>query len=176
MEVSSRERLIDAITSASRALVAISARSLEGIGEEVTLTQYRALVVLASRGPLTLTEFARYLMKTPATASRTVDRLVARGLVTRHSSSDDRRQVELQLSQEGAELVHSVTLRRRDAIAEVLRSIPAETLEPLAKALEDFSTAAGELPEQEWSLGWEIDQRRTSAQTTPHGGETGRAL
>ena len=35
----------------SRVLVAIAARSLADAGEEVTLTQYRSLVVLASRGP-----------------------------------------------------------------------------------------------------------------------------
>ena len=37
--------------TASRVLVAIAARSLADVGEEVTLTQYRSLVVLASRGP-----------------------------------------------------------------------------------------------------------------------------
>ena len=37
--------------TASRLLVAVAARSLADAGEEVTLTQYRSLVVLASRGP-----------------------------------------------------------------------------------------------------------------------------
>ena len=45
------DQLVDAVLSASRVLVAIAARSLADVGEEVTLTQYRSLVVLASRGP-----------------------------------------------------------------------------------------------------------------------------
>ncbi len=45
------DHLVDAVLSASRVLVAIAARSLADVGEEVTLTQYRSLVVLASRGP-----------------------------------------------------------------------------------------------------------------------------
>ena len=45
--------MVDAVLSASRVLVAIAARSLADAGEEVTLTQYRSLVVLASRGPQT---------------------------------------------------------------------------------------------------------------------------
>ena len=36
---------------ASRALVGVAARSLAGVGEEVTLPQYRMLVLLCSRGP-----------------------------------------------------------------------------------------------------------------------------
>ena len=43
--------MVDAVLTASRVLVAIAARSLADAGEEVTLTQYRSLVVLASRGP-----------------------------------------------------------------------------------------------------------------------------
>jgi DNA-binding MarR family transcriptional regulator len=162
MQVSDQGRLVDAVTSASRALVAISARSLEGIGEEVTLTQYRALIVLASRGPLPLAEFARYLSVTPATASRTADRLVTSGLIARWIPTDDRRQVRLELSELGRTLVSNVTFRRRAAIAEVLAAIPPDLLHPLAEALERFAAAAGEVPEHEWSLGWEIDQANAS--------------
>lgn len=44
-----QDSMVDAVLSASRVLVAIAARSLADAGEEVTLTQYRSLVVLASR-------------------------------------------------------------------------------------------------------------------------------
>ena len=46
---------------ASRVLVAIAARSLAEAGEDVTLTQYRSLVVLASRGPQRVAELAEVL-------------------------------------------------------------------------------------------------------------------
>jgi len=43
--------VVDAVLSASRTLVAVAERSLGAAAEETTLAQYRALVVLASRGP-----------------------------------------------------------------------------------------------------------------------------
>ena len=41
--------LIEAFLAASRALVAVAARSLAELDEDITLTQYRTLVVLNSR-------------------------------------------------------------------------------------------------------------------------------
>ena len=46
-----RDDLVDAVLGASRALVAVAARSLADLAEDVTLAQYRALVELAARGP-----------------------------------------------------------------------------------------------------------------------------
>ena len=45
--------IVDAVLRASRVLVAVAARSLVGVDREVTVPQFRALVVLASRGALT---------------------------------------------------------------------------------------------------------------------------
>jgi hypothetical protein len=65
-----QESMVDAVLSASRVLVAIAARSLADPDEEVTLTQYRSLVVLASRGPQSMATLAEAVAVTPATASR----------------------------------------------------------------------------------------------------------
>ena len=43
------DSLTDALLTASRALVAVAARSLAAVDDDVTLPQYRALVVLASQ-------------------------------------------------------------------------------------------------------------------------------
>ena len=43
--------VVEAVLGASRVLVAVAARSLADVAEEVTVQQYRALVVLASQGP-----------------------------------------------------------------------------------------------------------------------------
>ncbi len=45
------DELVDAVLGASRALVAVAARSLVNVAEDVTLAQYRVLVELAARGP-----------------------------------------------------------------------------------------------------------------------------
>jgi hypothetical protein len=45
------EAAVDAVLTASRTLVAVVTSSLGAAAEETTIAQYRALVVLASRGP-----------------------------------------------------------------------------------------------------------------------------
>ncbi len=45
------EVTVDAVLTASRTLVGVATRSMGAAAEETTIAQYRALVVLASRGP-----------------------------------------------------------------------------------------------------------------------------
>lgn len=146
--------LVEAFLSASRALVAVAARSLASGGADITLPQYRALVLLASRGALRVSTLAELLTVNGSTATRLCDRLQARGLVARDRSTDDRRSVNVSLTPTGVELVHHVTTARRREIGQVLGAMPVESREPILAALRAFADAAGEVPEQSWSLGW----------------------
>jgi DNA-binding MarR family transcriptional regulator len=114
------DSVIDSVLSASRVLVAVAARSLSDIAEEVTLTQYRTLVVLASRGPQNMATLAEGVGVTPATATRMCDRLVKKKLVVRRAERGDRRQVRLVLSKTGLDLVTAVTIRRRKEIGRII--------------------------------------------------------
>jgi DNA-binding MarR family transcriptional regulator len=151
-----QDSMVDAVLSASRVLVAIAARSLADAGEEVTLTQYRSLVVLASRGPQSMASLAEAVAVTPATASRLCDRLVKKGLVRRRSDRHDRRQVRLALTETGRHLVDTVTSRRRQEIAEILAVIPPKSQQSVVSALTQLAQSAGEVPEQNWSTGWDL--------------------
>ncbi|MGC2175719.1 MAG: MarR family transcriptional regulator [Acidimicrobiales bacterium] len=148
--------LIDAVLSASRVFVAIAVRSLSDTAEEVTLAQYRTLVVLASRGPQTLAGLAANIEVTPATATRMCDRLVRKGLIRRTHERSDRRTIRLDLTASGRELVDAVTRRRRREIQSLLRSVPVEEQSALVHALSLFTELGGEVPEQDWSTGWDI--------------------
>jgi DNA-binding MarR family transcriptional regulator len=152
----SPDSVVDAVLSASRVLVAVAARSLSDISEEVTLTQYRTLVVLASRGPQNLVGLAETVAVTPATATRMCDRLVKKKLIVRQSEQDDRRQVRLALTKRGLKLVSDVTDRRRREIETILSAIDPEEQTVLVQALSQFAVAAGEVPEQDWSTGWAL--------------------
>ena len=152
----SSDTVIDAVLSASRVLVSVAARSLADIAEEVTLTQYRTLVVLASRGPQNLVGLAEAVGVTPATATRMCDRLVKKKLIVRQSEQDDRRQVRLALTKKGLKLVGTVTNRRRREIEAILSTIAPEEQSVLVQALSQFAAAAGEVPEQDWSTGWDL--------------------
>lgn len=148
--------MIEAVLHASRALVAVAARSLAAAGEEVTLPQYRALVVLASQGPQPAAALATALSVNPSTVTRMVDRLVRKALVARREGSDDRRQTLLALTRAGQLLVDDVTERRRGEITRIVGAIPARRRLEVMQALSAFAEAAGELRDQDWAAGWAL--------------------
>ena len=148
------DELVDTVLAASRALVAVAARSLAAAGDEVTLPQYRALVVLAARGPQGTAELAATLAVTPSTVTRLCDRLVRKGLVRRHRQAGDRRTVRIALTAAGRNLVAEVTRRRRAELARLLEVLPPGQHEPVIAAFRAFAAAAGELPQPGTALGW----------------------
>jgi DNA-binding MarR family transcriptional regulator len=149
-----RDDLIDALLSASRVMVALAARSLADIDAEVTLPQYRALVVLASRGPQRIVDISAELGVNPSTGTRMCDRLVRKGLIGRGRSATDRREVRLTLTTAGEQLVQEVTRRRRAELARIVDTTPEAWQEPVTTALRSLAVTAGEVPESEWWLGW----------------------
>ncbi|MGB8197227.1 MAG: MarR family transcriptional regulator [Acidimicrobiales bacterium] len=153
---SAPDTLIDAVLLASRALVAVAARSLSDVADEVTLAQYRTLVVLASLGPQSLAGLADAVRVTPATATRMCDRLVRKKLIVRRTERGDRRQLRVGLTDTGRDLVKSVSERRRREIKRILADVPLKDQALLVRALNRFSAAAGEVPDQDWSAGWDL--------------------
>jgi DNA-binding MarR family transcriptional regulator len=135
---------VTAVVTASRVLVGVAAESLVGIESTVTLAQFRMLAVLDGSGESDLARLAEALRVNSSTALRMVDRLLAAGLVTRHETSANRRQVVIALSRSGAELVWRVTDRRRAAIARIVRQMPTDKRAELVEALNAFADAAGE--------------------------------
>jgi len=156
IETPAQEELVDAVLRASRALVAVAARSLANLDEDVTLTQYRVLVELAARGPQRSADLAAALDVDRSTATRMCDRLVRKRLVQRRRMTTDRRTVRVSLTEIGRALIDEVTGRRRAEIASILRRMPDADRGPVLSALRAFADAAGEVPEQDWSLGWRL--------------------
>jgi DNA-binding MarR family transcriptional regulator len=152
------EPLIDAAVGASRALLAVAARSLAGVADGVSLPQYRVLVELASRGPQRSVDLAAVLGVERSTATRMVDRLVRKRLVSRRrQGGSDRRAVRISLTASGGELVEHVTRRRRAEISAILERMPRADRHQVLVALRGFADAAGEVPEQDWSSGWDLE-------------------
>ncbi len=138
---------------ASRVLVAVAARSLAAVDHDVTLPQYRALVVLGSRGPQRPTELAEALAVHPSTVTRLCDRLVAKRLVHRSESTANRREVSIRLTPKGRRLVDAVTARRREEIAAIAQSVPARDRAATVHALHALGDAAEEPDDAAWFTG-----------------------
>ncbi len=141
---------VDAVLTASRSLVAVATRSLGAAAEETTIAQYRALVVLASRGSLRMVDLAVALDVAPSTAGRMCDRLVRKGLIRRHRARADRRAVLVTLTAAGRQVVDQATARRRALIQEILGRLPGREQHAMAGALRAFAEAAGEVPDSQW--------------------------
>jgi DNA-binding MarR family transcriptional regulator len=150
----SDEELTEAIIVASRAMVAIAQRSLTAAEHDVTLPQYRTLVVLAYDGSARLADLAAHLSVSPSTATRMCDRLVRKGLVTRTRDDIDRREVKLDLTEAGRNLVHQVMERRREDVQTFLSDIPAGSRRALVSSLQVLARAVGEAPDLHWAPGW----------------------
>lgn len=144
------EREVDAVLRASRVLVSVAARSLAGVSDEVSLPQYRALVVLASRGPLRPGELARILQSHPSTVTRLCDRLVTNRLIDRQPSPDSRREVMVALTPRGRRLVDRVTEKRRAELATILAHVPKRDRPFIVRALDALGDAAGEPADAGW--------------------------
>lgn len=134
----------DATVTASRALLGIIARSMLPALEDVSLPQFRVLVLLCSAGPLRMGVLAERLGVTVSTFSRTADRLVAGGWAVREDNPDSRREVLLAPTEKGRGLVTAVTDHRRRLIEDVLTRMAPRERERLAHALQAFADAAGE--------------------------------
>ena len=144
------DKTVDAVLTASRALVAVATRSLGSAAEDTTIAQYRALVVVASRGPQRMVDLAGLLDVTPSTAGRMCNRLVRKGLVRRHRARADRRVVQVSITPAGRQVVDQATARRRVLLAAILAKLPPDQQLAVAAALESFAAVAGEVPDREW--------------------------
>jgi DNA-binding MarR family transcriptional regulator len=135
---------VDAVVVASRALLAIVARTIAPALEQVSLQQFRVLVVLVGAGPDRLGSLAARLDAVPSTFSRAIDRMEHGGWVTRRPSPDSRREVIVEVTERGRALVQAVTDARRRELAVVLERVEPSRRRALAAAFEEFAAAAGE--------------------------------
>ena len=147
------EAAVDAVLTASRTLVAVATASLGDAADDITIAQYRALVVLASRGPQRMADLAAALDVAPSTAGRMCDRLLRKGLIRRHRARADRRAVKVSITAAGRQVVDEATARRRALLAGILAKLPARQQSAVAAALRAFAAAAGEIPDGEWPTG-----------------------
>ena len=142
----SLDLITDALLTASRLLVAISARSIAQVDETLTIPQFRTLVILSNQGPMNLATLAGLLDVQPSAAGRMVDRLVVAGLIDRQSHPTSRRELLAALTTRGRDVVRQVTAHRRAGIARIVEAMPAPERIGLVRALTAFTAAGGEPP------------------------------
>ncbi|MCV7066945.1 MarR family winged helix-turn-helix transcriptional regulator [Mycolicibacterium houstonense] len=127
---------LSAFEVATRDLVGVALRSVDQL--EISLPQFRLLLVLQERGKLTSTECAQALGVVGSTVTRLADRLDASGHLSRGSDPTNRSVVTLALTERGRKLVRQVTTRRRRELARVLDRLDPDERAACASALRSF--------------------------------------
>ena len=133
----------------------MAARSLSVVEDKITLPQYRALVLLGSRGDQNVGALARRCLRSIHRQRRDCA-IDSRVRASSHAppSAESRREITLKLAPAGARLLRAVTARRRTEIHEILARLSRDERRRLRAAFEVFGAAAGELPDDAWKLGW----------------------
>ncbi|MFF9286520.1 MarR family winged helix-turn-helix transcriptional regulator [Streptomyces griseosporeus] len=103
--------------------------------------QLRALRILQSAPGLNLTTLAESMEIGLPTASRLCDRLEAAGLLERVLHPQKRREVQLNLTGHGLQVLDEVTSRRSQALAAVLAAMQSDEREALARGMRSFMAA-----------------------------------
>lgn len=108
--------------------IGITARAIDQTPEaaELTLVQWRVLVIASQAEGLRIGELAAHLGISIPSASRLVRRIEAQGLLTAMRADDDRRATNIALTKAGREIVDAVVRRRRDLIGLALRGQPQD--------------------------------------------------
>jgi DNA-binding MarR family transcriptional regulator len=98
--------------------------------------QMDTLEVIASRPSWRMIELAQALYLDPSTVTRSIDRLVATGHVTRVASKDDGRGVRVRASRRGRDLCKDVAPRRLAVMREILSDMSLAECKELARLLD----------------------------------------
>lgn len=127
-----------------RAQVAVFQNFTEMVGAaELTPGQFGVLVVIDANPGLSQTQLGNALGIDRSTVVAVIDRLEARGLVTREASPNDRRSHALHLSENGRATLRRLTERVRAHEREIARHLSAEEQ---ARLIELLGRVARETP------------------------------
>ena len=131
---------------AMRALSRYAAAGIEGTG--LGDSDFRVLEVLLHKGPLPVNTIGPMVDLTPGSISIAVDRLVAKGLVSRVESAEDRRVRIVALTPRGKDLIVPAFRKHSGQMKRVFSELSPEELRALEGALKKVGKHADALMEQ----------------------------
>ena len=128
---------------AMRALTRYAAAGIEdtGLGD----SDFRVLEVLLHKGPLPVNTIGPIVDLTPGSISIAVDRLVAKGLVSRVESAEDRRVRIVALTPRGKDLIVSAFRKHSGQMRKVFSELSPEELRGVETALKKVGKRAAAL-------------------------------
>ena len=112
--------------------------------EELTFPQYYALSLLSKKGFWKMSDLKKDLLITGAGATKIADHLVKKGLVRRSRSRQDRRIVNIEITDKGKTIIERALRQRQDYLTAVLKRIDGDKKDLLMKGFEIFALSLEE--------------------------------
>jgi len=131
---------------AMRALTRYATAGIEDTG--LGNSDFRVLEVLLHKGPLPVNTIGPIVDLTPGSISIAVDRLFAKGLVSRAESAEDRRVRIVALTPRGKNLIVPAFRKHSGQMTKVFSELSLEELRGLEAALKKIGKRAAALMEQ----------------------------
>ena len=132
---------------AMRALTRYAAAGIEETG--LGLSDFGVLEILLHKGPLPVNTIGPIVDLTPGSISIAVDRLFAKGLVSRVESSEDRRVRIVALTARGKALIDSAFRKHSGQMRKAFAELSPEELRSLEAALKKVGKRAATLMEED---------------------------
>ena len=126
------------------AMRAIREQMRSGRAASLSVAQFRLLLFVRRHPGTSLSPLAEHLGTTLPAASQLVERLVRAGFVTREQHSEERRRVELRLTEVGGTVLAECDARTRSWLCERLSGLEEAELDRLASALRDLRALVSE--------------------------------
>jgi DNA-binding MarR family transcriptional regulator len=105
-------------------------------GDLPSVSQIRVLACLTANPGASLSDVAKYINVTKATASNMIARMVDKGLVQRLEDPNERRCVVLNATSAGSEIYLTARQHAQKAVVDVLQSLSEEQKTKITEALE----------------------------------------
>lgn len=136
------------LESLTRALVGITLQSLEVLGGEASLPQFRLLLTASALGRVPSSRLAEAAGVPASSVTRLADKLETAGLLVRGSDTRSRSIVTVEITDAGRELVARVVARRHELLAAVLARMAPDERAAVARSAARFAGLAAEAAER----------------------------
>jgi DNA-binding MarR family transcriptional regulator len=101
----------------------------------LSLIHLNVLMHIRAHGAVTMTRLAEMLDVSVASATGIVDRMEKKGVVERRRNDEDRRVVEVHVTQHGEQVLDTMQSERRERLGQLLNDISTEELAALLTGL-----------------------------------------
>jgi len=128
---------VDSILEATVYLYTESRRITKEVARRVELTgpQVTVLKVLEGVGDLSLSELSERIRAQNSTVTGIIDRMEREGLVVRARSTEDRRVINIRLTEKGAKIAREIAVEPMEVFRSALESLSLDEMQELFKIL-----------------------------------------